>query len=254
MDSPFKSSFIPKRSLEEQLPRRKSRTIGFLTLFVVIIFLTAVGFAGGVLLYQSYIKKDIANMHDELIRARQSLNPTRIEELRRLDTRIREARNRLDAHTAPTLLFKLLEANTLQNVRYRSFEYETLEDGVVHVVIDGQARNFSAVALQSDQLSEDKNILNPIFNDLNPNEEGFVDFTVDGSVAPDFIDYGNSLGFEKIETPDPIHDVFNDETGAFDVFGSGASVTGQDGNSAATTTGEPTSKPKAKPKPKATLP
>lgn len=226
MDSPFKSSFIPKQSLAEQTPRRKTHTIGFFTLLVVIIFLTTVALTVAVFLYQSYIKRDIAKMRGDLVIARDSLNPTRLEELRRLDTRIKEAKKRLDAHTAPTLLFKLLEANTLQNVRYRNFEYETLENSTIHIVIEGEARNFSAVALQSDQIQTgaDKNILNPIFNDLNPDQEGFVDFTIDANVANDFIGYGNSLGFDKIETPQPINPVFNDDTGALDIIGGGGGV------------------------------
>ncbi len=227
MDSPFKSSFIPKQSVEK-VPHIRARTVGFLSLFVVVIFLTSLGLSVGVYLYQGYLKKTIAQMHEELNRVRVALDPARLEELRRLDIRIKEAQKRLDAHTAPTLLFDLLETNTLENVRYKNFEYKVDELMPTKIRIEGEAKNFSAVALQSDAFNGNKNVLSPIFDGLNSKGEGFVDFTVDASVAPDFISYGNSLGFGT-STPLP----GARQTGRFDInppgvtslFGSGVAGT-----------------------------
>ncbi len=223
MDSPFKSSFIPKQVLNES-PRRRPRTIGFFTLLAIMVFLTSIGVSAGVYFYQGYLEKNIAQMREDLARARASFDPARIEEFRRLDTRIAEAKRRLDAHTAPTLLFDLLQTNTLLNVRYKRFDYSTEKSSIdkssmIKITIDGQARNFSAVALQSDTFGTNKNVLNPIFKDMNPDVDGFVDFTVDALVSPDFISYGNSLGFGTIETPQPAGGVYQDRSGSFGVSG-----------------------------------
>lgn len=216
MDSPFKSSFIPKQALSEA-PRRRPRTIGFFTLLVIIAFLTSVGIAAGVFFYKSYLKKNIADMQESLAEARATFDLTRIDELQRLDTRIKEAKVRLDTHTAPTLLFDLLQTNTLKNVRYDNFEYEADPGEMIHVKIGGEAKNFSAVALQSDTFGANENVLNPIFDDLNPDGEGFVGFIVDAFISPDFMSYGNSLGFGTIETSQPVGDVFKENTTLPDV-------------------------------------
>ncbi len=215
------------------MPRRRPRTIGFFTLLVVMVFLVTIGLAVGVFLYKSYLNNDIAKMRDELAKMRASFDPARISELERLDIRIKEAKKRLDAHTAPTLLFELLQTNTLQNVRYKEFEYEATGDQGMHIKINGQGKNFSSIALQSDEFGGNKNVLNPIFDELNPDQEGFVDFTVDANVAPDFISYGNSLGFGTIETPEPAGKLFNEGKSSFNAFGND---TNPQGNPVSTST------------------
>jgi len=221
MDAPFKSSFIPKKSLADETARRKPRSISFFTLLVVVVFFVIVGISIGVVLYRSFLKNSIAGMHADLGRARATFDPTRIEELERFNLRIDTAWERLEAHTAPTLLFELLEANTLVSVQYDNFLYEILEDLTAHVKIDGKARNFSAIALQSDVFGADKNIVSPLFEDLNPDAEGRIDFAVDTTIAGEFLSYGNRIGFGGVETPKPTGGVLESDT-TFDTVFPGA--------------------------------
>lgn len=203
MDPGLKTSFIPKQSLEEQAPKRRPRTIGFFALLVIIVFFIVVGISVGVFVYRSIVKGTIKDMRTELASIRATFDPTRIEELRRLDLRIEMAKERLEAHTAPTLLFDLLQANTVVSVQYEDFKYETLEDLSAHLEMRGKARNFTSVALQSDAFGEDKNIIGPLFEELNPDESGFVNFSVDMLLDRAFLSYGNRVGFGGLETPEP---------------------------------------------------
>jgi hypothetical protein len=55
------------------------------------------------------------------------------------------------------------------------------------------SQSYTAIALESAQLAQNKYIKNPIFSDLTPNDQGSILFSLTFSVDPKFVLYGEVL-------------------------------------------------------------
>lgn len=206
MEPKFKTSFIPKTPMAESGPKKKkgggkSSLMGLVTLITLIIFLAAIALGVGVFLYQQFLEQSIESKSQSLERARAAFEPAVIEELARLDKRIDVAQTLLANHTAPSALFAFLEDNTLQTIQFTDFRFSILEGGQASVSTSGVAASFSAVVLQSDVFSQSRAIRNPIFSNLNLNQEGDVVFEFSAEVDPSLISYSETLGARPQPAP-----------------------------------------------------
>lgn len=191
MDPQVPASFIPKKPLTaESRPRGGG---GLLTLIALLIFLASLVSGGGVFLYEQYLENSITAKADSLKRAEGAYDPGVIEDLIRLDSRINEARTLMHKHVAPTTLFTFLSGATLESVQFTSFDYALESDGAASIALDGIARSFSAVALQSDNFGASRVLRNVIFSDISVGETGAVSFKVTASVDPAFLLYEKTL-------------------------------------------------------------
>lgn len=198
MEPKFKTSFIPRKSLEESTaPKKKSGRggigMGIGSLASLIIFLTALGGSAGLFLYKQYLETSIDEKRQTLQRAREAFQPALIRELTRLDTRIQAVKSVIDNHVTPSSIFGLLEQVTLENVRYTSLSYSRDESGDVTISMEGQAKNFSAVALQSDAYGEEGFILEPIVSDLDLDDSGNVKFKIRTTLDPRLVAFSSNL-------------------------------------------------------------
>ena len=112
--------------------------------------------------YGKLVEKRIADKSAWLEQARGAFEPSLITEMERVDTRINTANEILARHVAFSEFFKILEELTLQNVRFSRFDYSFI-DGAPQVMLEGEARSYSSVALQSDIFGDNKYLKNPIF-------------------------------------------------------------------------------------------
>ena len=121
MDPQIRTSFIPKKPVTSgPEPRRGVGIIFLVSLFVFIVSLLA---AGGVFLYGQFLAQSIVDKGASLDKARAAFEPAVIQELIRLDSRLRFGENVLYSHVSPSLIFSLLEETTLQSVRWKSIDY-----------------------------------------------------------------------------------------------------------------------------------
>ena len=194
MEPKFKTSFIPKRSLATAPGRkRKSVSIAIVPLIALILFLGAVGLTFGIFLYQQILIANLDSKKEKLEQAREALKDPLIDELVRLDTRIKSANEILSSHLILTALFDLLEERTLANVRFTDFSYDISEDNTVQITMGGVARNFNAIAVQSEVFTSDRLVQNPIFSNLGVDQDGRVTFHFTASVDPRVFSYILSL-------------------------------------------------------------
>ena len=186
-----KQSFIPKKPLTPKSGRdEKSRGI-FFSIAVLIFILSLLGF-GGVYAYGQLIEKRITDKNNWLEQARGAFESSLITEMERVDTRINVANKILAKHVAFSEFFKILEELTLQNVRFNRFDYSFIDEKP-KVMLEGEARSYSSVALQSDIFGDNKYLKNPIFSNLGLANGGNVTFNLELNLDPSVMLYKESI-------------------------------------------------------------
>lgn len=160
-------------------------------LVAIIIFILTLSVAGGVFLYKKSLINKIKIIDTNLVKAKNSFDVELIERIKTLNRRIESSKKLLDAHTAVSPVFDLLENETLATIRFDSFTYELKDDGVPSIRLSGQGKYFTSVALQSDIFGNDKAFKNPIFSDLNPDLIGNIVFKFSANIDPKVVSYKN---------------------------------------------------------------
>ncbi len=204
MDPKFQTSFIPKgptisSGAVAMTERNKGRGLfGFLA---TLIFILAIVAGLGVFGYNLYLSSQISKMGDDLASARTSLDPETIKEISRLNSRITSTQTLLSQHTVLSPFFDFLETITLKSLRWTNFKFATTKDGLT-LRMEGQARGYSALALQADALNKTKYIKSPLFSDLTLDDKGNVTFSFSATIDPSILSYKKSLeNAPKIAAP-----------------------------------------------------
>lgn len=204
MEPKFRTSFIPKQPVAAAAPRKASRgASGLVFLLALIIFLASVALAAGVFLYREYLEQSIASKSEQLERAREAFEPALIQELTRLDSRLSTANALLRSHISVTAIFDLLEENTLEGVRFTDFRYSVGSGDSITLSMNGQATSYGAVALQSDAFGRTRFLRDPIFSDVNLDQEGLVSFKFNTFIDSSLINFERTLAGRSGEATPP---------------------------------------------------
>lgn len=191
MESGIQSSFIPKdASAQTPIPRRAEGG-GLADLFFllsIVLFVASLALAGAVFLYEQYAQSSSASKLDQLQRAKAAFEPSLIQELTRLDDRMRVAETLLNAHLAPTALFNALSQSTLATVSFQSLDFQAVDAQHLKIKMQGIARGVNSIALEGDIFSKNGIIANPIFSNISRQLDG-VHFTLNAVVNPMTISY-----------------------------------------------------------------
>ncbi len=202
---PHVSSFIPKKALDTANARGGGvRSTGLLLLLAILIFIASLVAAGAVFAYQGLLNQSIASKSNSLALNQKAYDPGVIQELLRMDSRIKEAKGLLERHVAPSAIFVFLSQQTLERVQFTSFDYGIGQDGDIQINLKGVTDTFSSVALQSDQFGASKVLKDIIFSGVNSDTLGKINFSVSATVVPSLISYSNALAatpFTPLEAP-----------------------------------------------------
>lgn len=201
------SSFIPKGGAQYSGPtasRKRHSSSLLLTTAIVIAAIAALA-AGGVFFYTQYLESNLADKKQELAQAQAAFDPEIIDELEQLDMRINAAGNILNNHTVVTPVLSVVESITLESVQLISLtimspelmaeEQDEDEAGSprVGVSLVGVARDYAGVALQSQVLSENEVVRDPILSNFTLNDQGDVEFSIEFFLDPDYMAYESTL-------------------------------------------------------------
>jgi hypothetical protein len=199
------TSFIPKESLvSERVTKQTSKNpLIFINIVAGGILLAAVVASVGIFLLKTYTVQSIESKKVSLDRQRAAFEPATIEALLRLDKRINASSGLLKSHVALSLLFDDLEARTNTNVRYKNFKYEPGGSGRFLISMSGTAKSFNAVALQSDSFGKSTIIKDPIFSNLNLDQNGDVIFDFTGVIDTSRVSYA-AAALSAVEPVPPI--------------------------------------------------
>src|SRR3989344_4067775 len=101
------SSFIPHETpgMGQTRRERGSGLADLLTLVAIVLFVASGALAVGVFLYQQYLETSTTSKLDQLQRAQAAFEPSLIQQLTRLDDRMRAAGQILGTHIAPSAFF-----------------------------------------------------------------------------------------------------------------------------------------------------
>lgn len=194
MDPQISTSFIPKEALTAQ----KARTggIGLFFLLSLLVFVISLVSAGGVFAYTQLLNQQLGKNKSQLDLAKGAFEPSTIQNLVRLDSRIEQVKALLNKHVAPSALFNFLAQNTLSNVQFTSLDYALSNDGSATIQLDGTADSFSTIALQSDQMGKATGLKDVIFSGIQVETGNRVSFILHATVDPSLISYAKqqSLG------------------------------------------------------------
>ena len=192
MEPQLPTSFIPKRPITNDVvstPTR-NRTVGLLSLLTgVIVVATAVSFAG-TYLYEKSLASKKTRLEQQINDAKSGIGSDFLSDMKRLNARISGVKTLLGGHIVISPIFEALEATTLRSVQYKRFGYEfkldaTTKAQVVQVELDGTAKTYSTIALQSDAFAQSSLIKNPVFSSLTVDDKtGTIGFKLLFDVAP----------------------------------------------------------------------
>jgi len=197
----FQSSFIPKGPIvsNASAPVAKSRgeksLLGFLA---SLIFGISVLIALGVVGYKFYLNYSIKSMAAEVESGRQALNSEVVSEITRLNNRIEATETLVGNHLVLSPLFRFLEVSTLRNVRFTDFDFTDTDSGY-ELSLQGEARGYSALALQADVFNKSEYFRDPIFSDIRLDERGNVAFSFTAVINPALLSYRKEV--EKLSAP-----------------------------------------------------
>jgi len=187
------TSFIPKKPTTPVAQRRRGTVINIFFLIALIIFLSTVSVAVGVFLYQKVVTQNLEKKSNQLAEAREAFEPALIEDLATMDNRIQAAQEVLNSHLALSAFFEFLEQSTLKSVQFDDFTYTAMPSGGISIGMRGRGQSFSSVALQSDIFGKDPFIRNPLFSNLDIDEQGNVIFDFAAALDPALISYRNLM-------------------------------------------------------------
>ncbi len=203
MEPKFQSSFIPKGPLATTgTVTKTSRVSGrsVLGTLAVIIFTLVILASLGVFGYEWYLKSSIKKMGEDLVAARTSLEPEVIDKISSLDERIVSTKRLLDSHIILSPLFEFLENSTVRTVRFTNFGYDSV-DGVLSLKMSGEARGYSALALQSEIFNASPYLKDVVFADLSLNSQGMVNFSFKAKLDPSIISFNKGAEPAAEATP-----------------------------------------------------
>jgi hypothetical protein len=195
MDPKFQTSFIPKgpatsSGVANMATRNKGR--GLLGFLATVIFMLAIVAGLGVFGYNLFLTSQISKMGEDLTAARASLEPETINQISRLNSRITSTATLLGEHTVLSPFFDFLESATLKTLRWTNFSFTTTKDGLL-LNMQGQARGYSALALQAEAFNKTKFIKSPLFTNLTLDDKGNVTFAFTATLDPSLLSYKKSL-------------------------------------------------------------
>jgi hypothetical protein len=195
MDQKFQTSFIPKKPVLETV-KFGGNTSGIFYILGEIVFIFAVIISVSTFAYQKFLESQIVKMQSSMGQAKENVQPDLIHELSRANLRFVSAKQVINNHTVVSQFFNLLESLTLQTLRFSDFSYSIDQSGQINVMMTGEARSYSTVALQSDIFSKNPGLKDPQFSNLDLNSNGNVIFTFKTKVNPVVVSYVKLLGTE----------------------------------------------------------
>lgn len=174
------TSFVPRQPSATP-SRANGRSFASVAFFLATgLFILALVAAGGVFAYDQYLGSAIQSRASDLESFEKAVSPQTVEELVRLKDRLLISRDLLNDHVSLLSFFTLLEAATLQSVRFSSLSFALTGEnaGAAEVELTGVARSFNALAAQSRSLAADARVRDSIFGNIKVNQDGTIGFTL----------------------------------------------------------------------------
>lgn len=196
------TSFLPQQSFS---PRSRNQIdLGGAFAFVCYAaFVVSLLAAIGVFAYQKILESRLASKEAELAKAQSSIDESTVKSLIELRNRLSAGKQLLDSHVAFSGFFTTLEQATLKNVHLASSELNFGEGHVAKLTLIGTAKNFNALAAQSQAFTNAIGFKDAIFSNITIQQGGGVSFTLSANLDPSIIAFGASPAAHGSATTTP---------------------------------------------------
>jgi hypothetical protein len=178
------TSFIPKKSVIEERPQESS--VGLFTAFSIIMFLMSILTTVGMFLWHKTTETNLVKTKQNFEQLKNRFQPELISELKRMDDRLNIAGGLMTTHVTPSKFLRFLQTITYKDVMFTSISYGYQEKDL-KISLKGQAKTYSAIALQSDAFKTNKYIKEYLFSNLSPEANGNISFEVSMNVDPAYV-------------------------------------------------------------------
>ncbi len=197
----IQTSFIPKKTL---IPKGFDSTGNdfasiFLIISIIIFITTGLAF-GGLYFWKIGLKKQVDQLEKDLVIQKENLQSETVlfEDLVRFDKKLQIASSLLDKHVTIRPFFKFLSESTLKTVRFRNLNFKFLDNGWADIKMNGEARSFNSIALQSKSFADTKKLSDIVFSGLNIGRDNTVVFDFSAKLKDTYTSYIKSK--ENINT------------------------------------------------------
>jgi len=191
------TSFVPKQPV--QTPRRKVSAGS--NLFMLVSFAVTglvVLVSGAVFAYSQFLAHVEITKAAELQKQQDAVDTDTVREYIRLKDRFNSGASLLDNHITLSRFFDDLESLTLQNVQFTKLSLTVAGDGTAKLDLDGIAKNFNALAVQSNNVAGDKLIKRAIFSDIgfdsSSKTSSRIKFKLTADLDPKLLHGGSQAG------------------------------------------------------------
>lgn len=190
----LQATFVPKKPLVIKTQNRPTYT-GLLTIVSSVIFVISLLGYGGALVYKKGLETQIADAKTQLQKIQRSLadKSSLVEDMVKLDQRIKISEELLAKHTSLRQIFSFLADSAKKNLRFNEFNYTNKDNEKIDLRMGGEAKSYSTIALQANEFAVSKNMSDIVFSDLNPGLTGNVVFKLSASVKPSFVLYSEMV-------------------------------------------------------------
>ncbi len=184
-------SFIPKRSLAKESQEYR-RPVSLFTLIAVGVMLVAIAVYGGLYFYTKSLQEKIDRKEAQLTALREEFDTELINKAKRLQARIEAANELLQRHVAFSLMFELLEAETIKAAQYTTLSY-TKEGGAQVLGLSGKTAGFAQLASLRDALKETNVFSEFSVREMGLDEAGGVKFAFEAEIGEDHFRYARKI-------------------------------------------------------------
>ncbi|MDB4992008.1 MAG: putative pilN [Parcubacteria group bacterium] len=147
----------------------------------------------GVFAYNKYLYSTLSHKQAQLVQAQAKVDDNTIEDFVRLRDRLSNGKDLLTNHVVLSQYFDVLESLTLQNVSFSEMHIAVAGDHTATLTMKGTARNFNALAAQSNAFAGEKRIKRAIFSDINLTTTKLVSFSLTADIDSKLIVAGTAV-------------------------------------------------------------
>ena len=187
------TSFVPRQQAPEQPRRKYSQANNIFSVVAYAILAVTVAAAGATYAYEQYLAHSLDSKSKALVAAQASVDQSQVQNFIELRDRLSSAQALLANHVTLSTFFDALERTTIQNVEFSTLSIQVASDRSAQVSIDGFAKDFNSLAVQSNALATQKGIKQAIFSGISVDKTSGVGFHLSALVDPALVTGGSLM-------------------------------------------------------------
>ncbi len=166
-------SLIPKRPVVKA--SYQAGSFGVLFRLSFIFFIAAAILTGGFYFYRNFETNSLSDQKSSLQKLETEFEPALISELDKVSASVAHSKDLLKNHVKTSQIFTMLEQNTLPEIAFSSFSYNS---DTKSLALMGEASSYGAISSQSSIFESLQGVSSAKFSNLGLKDNGKVTFNL----------------------------------------------------------------------------